>query len=136
MSIRTKAFNIIILFSFLLFLVLVACDDTVTDVDKEIVFPSKNVSFQEHVYPVFQNRCAISDCHNNSYRAGSYSLETYDEATRPGIIDPYSPETSVLLWRIKGIGLPIMPPPDAAYPLKKNHIDGIEQWIKEGAQNN
>ena len=67
--------------------------------------------------------------------AGGYSLTTWSSAVIPGIVDPFNIETSRIVWRIDGLGFPIMPPPTKGY-LTENQREGIKTWIREGAKNN
>ncbi|MEN8192687.1 MAG: hypothetical protein ABFS12_07700 [Bacteroidota bacterium] len=120
---------------FLLSVFILSCDDTITenDIDK-VIIPNENVSYAKYIQPLFFEKCGFSDCHIGS-SAGGYNLETWSNATVPGIVDPYSVETSRLVWRIDGLGVPIMPPTDKAW-LTSNQREGIKTWIKEGARNN
>lgn len=109
----------------------IACDSTINEVEN-IIFPDKNVSFDEHVYPVLYTKCATANgCHSSTSRAGGYSLESYLEITEPGLVDKYSPETSLLVWILKGSQPHITLIPR---PLTTNQVDGIVTWIKEGAR--
>jgi len=122
-------------FIFILF-VLLSCDDslTVEDVDKKII-PSSNVSFAQHLYPVFQVKCIR--CHNATDPDGNLDLTTYASATSDlNVVFPGEASLSRLYWAISGTsGIEPMPP--IGYPvLTKNQIDGIKIWINEGANNN
>ena len=119
-------------------LLLLSCNDDASGPGTgsgEIVFPESDVSYGEHVQPLFDRRCASSGCHDSGTRAGDLSLESYTDATaRPGIIIPGNPDVSVLVQTIEGT-LPIMPPLNSP-PLTDNQIKGIRRWILEGAENN
>lgn len=114
------------------------CDDTITvvDVDNRII-PGSNVSFSEHIYPVFQVKCAFSGCHVGPNPQAGLDLTTWSTATAdPSIILPGSPDLSSLVWTIEAkAGFPPMPP-ERYRPLTLNQIDGIKIWISEGARNN
>lgn len=115
------------------------CKDEITgDNLNKIVFPDSNVSYHNHVEPLFLNACAIpGGCHAGDDPAGGLSLETWlDARERVGIITPRFPEESRLVWAIEGRdpGVPRMPLDRS--PLNANQINGIKTWIKEGAQNN
>jgi uncharacterized membrane protein len=120
-------------------LVLAGCDDTLSNaqVDKNTI-PSSNVSFSKNIQPVFLVKCAGSGCHDDISKAGSLSLTSYISVTQsPVIVVKGSPETSELVWAIKGqSGASPMPPPPNITPLTSNQITGIQTWIKEGAKNN
>ena len=111
-----------------------SCDDslTSTEVDK-IVMPDSNVSYGMHVAPVFEVKCV--PCHNSQRSEAGLDLSSWVNATRdPSIIFPGSDSTSILVYSIERFP-PYAPMPPSEW-LKRNHIDGIRTWIREGAQNN
>jgi hypothetical protein len=119
------------------------CKDTITDQGADIVFPATNVKYGVSVQPLFDRACAFSGCHGaDTFSERGYSLESYQHATsRVGIIVPCfpneacNPEASLLIRRIEGLdGLPKMPLYRPA--LTANQVNGMKQWIREGAQNN
>ena len=117
---------------------LLACDDTLTvqDVDNKII-PDKNVSFSQHIYPVFQVKCI--SCHNATNPDGGLDLTTYSAATSDlTIIFPRNPDNSKIIWAIEGNRPPIQPMPPIGYsrPFTANQIKGIRTWITEGALDN
>ena len=114
------------------------CDDTITvvDVDKRII-PGSNVSFSEHIYPVFQVKCAFSGCHVGPNPQAGLDLTSWATATAdPSIILPGYPDLSSLVWTIEGVASFPPMPPIGYRPLTFNQIDGIKIWISEGALNN
>ena len=126
-----KIIKYFLLFAILLF---ISCDDTITseDIDK-LVMPDSNVSYAQHIAPVFEVKCV--GCHNDQRKEGGVNLSSWVNATSdPRIIFPGSDSTSVLVWTIEKV------PPYAPMPpnqwLVRNHIDGIRIWIREGAKNN
>ncbi|MCF6270943.1 MAG: hypothetical protein L3J41_14595 [Melioribacteraceae bacterium] len=127
-----------IIFSLLLLLILSACDDSLSIQDLDnIVIPSKDVSYNEYIQPVLNVKCGTSGCHDDGTRAGDYSVSNWANVVYPGIVDPGNVETSRLVWRIEGLGVPVMPPIGSIVrPLTKNQVDGIKTWIREGAKNN
>jgi hypothetical protein len=129
---KNNFINISILLLFLS-LVSLSCDDTIlTDVD----IPDSNVSYPEHIQPIFNNHCNNSTCHNNEDRAAGVSLTSYAELfSSPFLVIPYSPDESKLFQVIEGKSVTIMPPPYGnSYPLSDNQIEGIKTWIEEGAE--
>lgn len=115
-----------------------SCDDTITveDVDKKVI-PDSNVSFSQHLYPVFQVKCAFSGCHVGPNPQAGLDLTTWAGTTsNPNIVFPGNPDLSSMVWTIEALaGFPPMPP--IGYrPLTINQINGIKIWIAEGAQNN
>ena len=123
---------------FLILLTLVACDDTLTvqDVDNKII-PDKNVSFSQHIYPVFQVKCI--SCHNATNPDGGLDLTTYSAATSDlTIIFPGNPDNSRIVWAVEGDKPPIqkMPPIGYSRPFTANQRQGLRTWITEGALDN
>jgi hypothetical protein len=126
----------IIFFTFIYFSV--GCKDTLTgdELDSRVI-PDSNVSYSKDIQPVLDLKCSNSGCHDDGSRAGGLSLSSWVNTTAdPGIVFPYEPENSRLVWAIEGrIGATPMPP--IGYPtLTKNQINGIRIWVEEGAKNN
>ena len=130
--------TIIFAFSIILF-PFVGCDDTLNESNIDnVIIPNKNVSYNEYIQPVLTIKCSTSGCHNDETRAGNYSVTNWANVVTPGIVNPGNVETSILVWRIEGIGVEIMPPIGnlLSKPLTKNQIEGIKTWIEEGANSN
>lgn len=111
------------------------CDDTITSTDIDnLVMPDSNVSYSKHIAPVFEVKCV--GCHNNTGRKeAGLDLSSWSSATRDlSIIFPGSDSTSILVYTIERI--PPYPPMPPSEWLKRNHINGIRTWIREGALNN
>jgi hypothetical protein len=113
-----------------------ACKDTQTGPKEDIVFPDSNISFSQHVGPLFQQKCAAGLCHSGNNPAGSLNLEypgSYNELlAHSGLVIPGDGIHSELVLHLQGI-LILMPP---AGKLSDNQINGIRKWIDEGAKNN
>jgi len=127
----------LIILSIILSVIFLACDDTLTnqDIDNKVI-PNTNVSFGEHIQPVFQIKCNNTNCHNSRDRAGGLSLDNHAETTSNFlVVMPGIPDNSKLIWSIEGRSTSPMPPVGWP-PLTKNQITGIRTWIKEGAKNN
>jgi hypothetical protein len=111
-----------------------SCDDTLTSSEIDnLVMPDSNVSYSAHIAPVFEVKCV--PCHNSQRSEAGIDLSSWVNATRdPSIIFPGSDSTSILVFSIERF------PPYAPMPpnewLKRNHINGVRTWIREGAQNN
>jgi len=122
------------LFGLLLF---IGCDKAVDaeDIDK-VVIPEKNVSYGKYIHPVLNLKCATSGCHNDESRAAGYSVNTWSSTRTPGIVNPGDVQTSTLVWVIEGTVAGRNMPPFGYPPLNQNQINGIKQWILEGALNN
>ncbi len=115
------------------------CDDTITNQNiDDIVIPSKNVSYSQHIQPLFNVKCATSGCHDDNTRAGDLSLTSYANTTASSlIVFPEDPDNSILVWAIEGTNFKLMPPIEAPVtPLNENQIQGVRTWIAEGAKNN
>jgi hypothetical protein len=114
----------------------IGCKDQGVDVDDRII-PDENVSFSQHIQPVFEFHCV--PCHNEQTREGGLSLTSWAAATSDlSIIFPGEPDNSRLVWAIEGrSGVFFMPPIGSPYrPLNQNQINGVKTWIREGALNN
>lgn len=152
---RIKSFRYIFLFiGFCILTIFLTCSEEGTNpYDEKFVLPDSNVSFYEHVEPLFNARCGMqSGCHS-SFDGDKNGL-TYNELIdRNGLIyyqlsitgeqlvdldvDPKNPQTSVL-YLILSEGYPDvfydqMPPPTSKEPLNTNQLNGVKQWIREGA---
>ena len=55
-------------------------------------------SFRDQVAPILQRRCL--SCHNSEDRKGQFSLQTRDEMTSSGVVDPGNPDSSSLVAAI------------------------------------
>ena len=119
--------------------IMIGCKDTVVDSNiDQMIIPSSNVSYSQHIQPIFDAKCLNSGCHNDQNQAGGLSLTNWANTTsNPSIVFPEHPENSRLVWAIEGMGAPLMPPVTAPVtPLTENHREGIKTWIREGAKNN
>jgi len=130
---HTLKYFIILLLTFVV-IIAQSCDDSLTSSDIDnLVMPDSNVSYKAHIAPVFEVKCV--PCHNSQSSEAGLDLSSWVNATRdPTIIFPGSDSTSILVYSIEKF-----PPYDPMPPnewLKRNHINGIRTWIREGAQNN
>ncbi len=111
------------------------CKDNTTDSGTNDTFPSSNLSYSQHIQPIFYSYCAIQGCHIYPDPAAELSLESYVDATHSaGIIIPKNADASRLFLRIEGKIQPQMPPNRP--PLSSNKMQAIKTWINEGAKNN
>jgi hypothetical protein len=112
------------------------CKDKGVEID-DVIIPDSNVSFSQHIQPVFNYHC--TPCHNEQTREAGLSLTTWASATSdPSIIFPGEPDNSKLVWAIEGRpGAAFMPPIGSPYkPLNLNQVNGVKTWIREGARSN
>lgn len=115
-------------------LLLVSCDDTKnTDLP---TIPTKDVSFSEHIEPIFNLNCNYGGCHNASDHAGGLALDNWANTTASYlVVAPGYPDNSQLVLAVEGKSTYPMPP--LAYQqLTREQITGIRTWVKEGAKNN
>lgn len=115
-----------------------SCKDAsnpVSSLDK-IVFPAKDISYEKQVQPLFNIGCANVGCHERATDQNmQLDLTSFAAATanRQGLmIVSKDTANSILVGCIEGRpGSYPMPP---ARPLNQNQIDGLKQWILEGAK--
>lgn len=112
----------------------VACDDNLVSNPEDIVFPADNVSYADHVQPLFNVGCNFSGCHSDASQAGFIRLTSWTYLfDTPGMVIPGKPNNSSLYQVVSG---------DLAHVasfqarINDNHIQGIFTWIEEGAKNN
>lgn len=125
------------LFTVFSIIVIIACDDTtgVQDLDSRII-PDANVSYSQHIQPVFDLKCNNKDCHNAQDVRSGLSLASHGSTTASFlIVAPGNPNNSKLVWVVEGKSASPMPPL-GYWALTKNQIAGIRVWVKEGAKNN
>ena len=111
------------------------CNNHTINVDN-LVFPASNVSFQNQVQPFLQFYCTYSGCHSDNPPVGVSSMSDWIalySTENLGLIIPNNPDGSKLYQTIKG---KLTHNPYLYWTFKDNHIQGIWQWIKEGAKNN
>ena len=117
-----------------------SCDDTLVgnEIDNRYI-PPNNVSYAEHIQPIFDFKCNSSGCHDGSSNETDIILTSWANTTaNPLVVFPGEPDNSILVWAIEGQnGALIMPPLTyPVTPLTEMQRDGIKTWIKEGAKNN
>ena len=104
---------------------------------EDIEFPANSISFKRHVQPLFNIACAVPGCHTSESKsnAGNIDLSSYQTVwLTPQLVEKGKPELSrlylsVQAWVTPTGALPM--PTTRALPL--NQINGIKQWIIEGA---
>ena len=115
---------------------LASCNDNIISDPAQIVFPAKNVSYQNHIQPFMVLTCAYQGCHSDETMAGGRSMTNYialSETMNMGLVIPGNPDGSVLVQMLEG-KLPHNP--YVYWIVNDNHKAGIRQWILEGALNN
>jgi mono/diheme cytochrome c family protein len=95
----------------------------------------EEVSFAKDVAPILKASCV--ECHNATKKKGRLDLSSYDALKKGGkngaAFVSGDPEKSLMVEAISGKE-PDMP--KKKDPLKKDQVDLIAKWIKEGAKNN
>lgn len=110
-----------------------SCSTSITS-PSEIIFPDSNVSYRNHVQPLFNLTCATAGCHDNSSRAGALALTSYNELmSATGVVIPKNPESSKLIQVFDGRKYH---PQAGINQVNGNQIQGLKKWIMEGANNN
>ncbi|MBN1406178.1 MAG: hypothetical protein JW956_00225 [Calditrichaceae bacterium] len=146
-----KYFRFLIFFGIIIGLFyLISCSEGTNPNDKKFVLPEKDLSFYEHIEPLFNIRCGMeSGCHSptdisNPFTYNdltilealkNYRLSNNDYRLIELEVDQLNPQSSIL-YLILSEGFPdykdLMPP----FPkdrLTTNQLNGIKQWIREGA---
>lgn len=102
--------------------------------------PSKNISYAQHIRPLFLDHCAIEvGCHASSQPAGELDLQTPhpDFISQSGLVVlPTDPEHSLLYQLLLDRVGTIPRMPLRKNPLSWEHIQAIRTWIQEGAHVN
>ena len=92
-------------------------------------------SFAKDVLPILKASCF--KCHDAKNKKGQLDLSSYDGFKKGGKggagFTAGDPDKSAIVTAISG-DKPDMP--KKADPLKKDQVDLIARWIKEGAKNN
>jgi WD40 repeat protein len=95
-----------------------------------------SVSFITDVAPILKENCFA--CHDSKKKKGKFEMTSYAKFREGGSKDdpvtPGKPEESLLLELLTATGAARMPPKEAGEPLKKDKIEIIARWIKEGAK--
>jgi hypothetical protein len=101
------------------------------------ILPDSNLSYSRDIDPLFAQTCLGSQCHSGSSPAQNLNLEppSYSKLQFyvPQLVVPRD-TNSLLLQYLDGRIFPRMP--SNQNPLTLNQINGIKQWIKEGAISN
>jgi mono/diheme cytochrome c family protein len=105
------------------------------DSPSNVVFPTRDVSYQTHLQPLFDQACNSESCHGEGAHQSALKLTGWGNTVimTPGVVISGKPDASTLVLRIQGSG-GIMPP--FGNRLNQNQINGIRTWIVEGAKNN
>lgn len=115
--------------------------DTTPPPDEDL--PTEDLSFSNHIQPIFNGSCGGAGCHIGERQSG-VQLDSYDNVinsrgTQYGelIVNPGQPDESPLVDKISsnspqlGERMPL-----TGSPLSDDQIQAIRTWIDEGAENN
>jgi hypothetical protein len=112
-----------------------SCDDQI-NVPSDEEIPDSNISYNKHIQPIFNVRCATVGCHDDQSKAAGLSLTSYQNTTSSYIyVNPGNPDASLLVLSVEGKSTYPMPPPGRP-PLTQKQIKAIRTWVAEGAKNN
>lgn len=93
----------------------------------------KKINFEEHVKPIFRDKCA--SCHNTNKKTADLDLTNYTAMMQGGgsgpAIEPGSPDDSYLFLLINHDSEPYMPPKSDKLP--EEMISTVRTWIEIGA---
>ncbi len=116
-------------------------------VQLEIINPDPN-SFAGIYQNILKPTCANVGCHDGTFEpdyrnmGSAYNTLVYQRPIKNDgnynyRVEPFKPQTSVILGRLKGLLTPAMPiqvEPDSDWPQKKDqYISNIQTWITNGA---
>ncbi len=121
-----------VVLAFVTLMFVASCGDSAVTSSKDIVFPSKNVSYLLQVEPFLKVTCAYQGCHSNETRAGNISLADYNSLVSvAGLIIPGNPDASQLNQMLEEK----LPHPGLTYLYRgnDNQIKGMRIWVAEGA---
>ena len=128
-----KMFLSILIALFIVGVIFSACTWT-TGGPGELIFAEKDVTYLHHVRPFLELNCSYSICHSTCSFAGGIALVEYHHIMSVGsFILPLKPDDSRFIQ--------ILENRIVHYThfyrgnIKDNHIQGIRQWILEGAIN-
>lgn len=111
-----------------------ACSDNIITSPDQIVFPEKNVSYQQQVRPLLELSCAFSGCHDAETAASGVDVTGYFQLTsRAGLIIPGKPDNSLLIQILEGKQGHLLTFQNRITDSQKR---GVRQWVLEGALNN
>jgi hypothetical protein len=91
---------------------------------------------------IIEPNCTTSNCHTDISRAAGISFDDPDESYRSlagvtcgsgtanNLVVAGEPELSKLMYLLRGIEVPIMPPD---VPLPDTEVELVERWIEGGA---
>jgi len=123
-------------FAIIAALVVPSCKDEQPNTSN-FILPDSNLSYSRDIDPLFAQTCLGSQCHSGSTPAKELNLEPPSFSKLyyfvPQLVSPRD-TNSLLLQYLDGRMFPRMP--SNQNPLTANQINGVKEWIKEGAKDN
>jgi hypothetical protein len=96
----------------------------------QIVFPADSVSYAKDIEPFFALSCNASGCHNAIDMAGGVDLSSWIGIRAINVATPGDTNSELILV-LKGQGAHPAP-----FSANQNQIEGVTEWVREGAPNN
>jgi hypothetical protein len=143
--VKKSSFLIIIIF--VLSSVYYCSDQGLSPDQKEYILPDKNISYYDDLLPMLEGKCGF-ECHSGNINIVEipflrkeefidYQISTTGDVLVDTVLHKIDPERAPL-YRIvteyNPFGIETMPPLSAGRaPLTDNQINGLKQWIAEGA---
>ncbi len=124
----------------LLILTIVSCSSDNSGMNPdEGAFPDSNLSYTQHIRPIFFEDCAtVPGCHQAGSQAGGLNLESSNPTFIGNsgflVVTPFSAVQSILFQTLfnEVPGISRRMPPNAPR-ISDAKINAIETWINEGA---
>ena len=142
-----KKICIFILLTGVLSLFSYCSDQGLSPDQKEYILPEKNVSYYDDLLPMLEGKCGF-ECHSGNIDVVEipflrkeefidYPISTTGDVLVDTVlhkIDPTRAPLYRIVTEINAFGIEMMPPlSEGRSPLTDNQINGIKQWIAEGA---
>jgi hypothetical protein len=132
----TKLGRLLVIFLiFTTIFILLQCKKNSTQAE-EFVYPDSNLSFMNHIQPIFQRDCATSGCHTSSSPQNGLDLETLTptfQSINGPVIITFEADQSRLYRVLIADYMGISRMPKGRAPLSTAKITAIRTWINEGA---
>lgn len=113
-------------------IIIISCESSTTSGDPNIIFPSENIDYTQHVQPFLKYNCGYSGCHSSFTKAAGLSVDDYFSVmSYIGFVIPKQPDASILVQILENK----LPHSVFFYRgnITQNQIQGIRKWIEEGA---
>ncbi|MCK5452924.1 MAG: hypothetical protein KAJ16_01110 [Calditrichia bacterium] len=103
---------------------------------EEFIYPDSNLSFIDHIQPIFQRDCATSGCHTGTPPQNGLDLGTLTPtfmSNNGPVVIAFDADHSRLYRVLLSDYLGISRMPRGRGPLSTGKITAIRTWINEGA---